>query len=78
MSNEFYPEVTRMGALDMQVCVPRDWDDERVRTFAESKYPCGTTNGWQIRKQGDEALKGKDERVQCSQKSGCVHVMLDA
>jgi hypothetical protein len=70
--------VTRRGALGMQVCVPSDWTDEQVVAFAESEYPCGTTNGWLIRRAGDEALAGQPERVECSQEAGHVHVMLDA
>lgn len=72
------PQVTRFGMLDMQVCVPTAWTDEQVRTFAETKYPCGTSLGWQIRRQGSEALAGSNERVKCAQRSGYVHIMLDA
>ncbi len=28
-------EVTRCGALDMQVCVPAEWTDEQVKAFAD-------------------------------------------
>lgn len=71
-------QVTRRGFLDMQVCVPKHYTDEQVRAFAEAENPCGTTGGWQIRRQGDEALSGCDERVQCEQDQNCVHIMLDA
>lgn len=71
-------EVTKVGALDMQVCVPEGWTDAEVETFANYKNLCGTTHGWQIRRQGDEALLGADERVKCSSRQGFVHVMLDA
>lgn len=70
--------VTRRGALDMQVCVPTDWTDDQVITFAESEYPCGTENGWFIRRVGDDALAGCPERQPCSMESGHVHIMLDA
>lgn len=70
------PEVTRMGVLDMQVCVPSDWTDEQVRAFAEERYPCGTANGWQIRIPGHEILGSS--RVPCSGREGFVHLMLDA
>lgn len=70
--------VTHAGALDMQVCVPRDWTDEQVVKFAESEIPCGTTCGWQIRRQGDKALSGSDERVTCASDPDRVHIMLDA
>jgi hypothetical protein len=75
---ESSPAVTRYGFLDMQVCVPADWTDEQVNTFAEAQYPCGTQNGWQIRKEGSENLAGQPERVPCADRAGFIHVMLDA
>ena len=71
-------QVTRQGMLDCQVCVPDDWTDEQVVAFANTENPCGTMNGWCIRREGDKALAGAHERVQCSGRSGFVHVMLDA
>ena len=72
------PVISRRGFLDMQVCVPEDWDDEQVRKFLEHDSPCGTTSGWQIRKQGHERLSGFDERVPCAERPGYVHIMLEA
>ena len=72
------PEVTRTGALDMQVCVPSDWTDEQVKGFADRMIVCGSMYGWHIRRQGDEALAGCDERVACKGRAGFVHIMLDA
>lgn len=71
-------EVTRRGALDMQVCVPKDWTDEQVKAFADRENLCGTENGWFIRKEGDPALRNAKERVQCDGRSYYVHIMLDA
>lgn len=71
-------EVTRRGLLSMQVCVPKAWTDEQVKAFAESSNPCGTENGWFIRREGDKALAGDAERVPCGGRSDHVHVMLDA
>lgn len=70
--------VTYYGLLDMQVCVPKDWTDEQVVAFANSENPCGTTNGWHIRRQGHKLLSGGDERVQCNDFSDNCHIMLDA
>lgn len=72
------PTVTKHGALDMQVCIPKNWTNEQIKSFAEKEYPCGTTHGWEIRKQGSERLVGKDERVTCSNDEQFCHVMLDA
>ena len=71
-------QVTRSGALSMQVCVPNDWHDERVVSFAEQENPCGTDYGWFIRRQGDKLLAGDDERSPCDMIAEHVHIMLDA
>jgi hypothetical protein len=72
------PEVTKTGALDMQVCVPADWTDEQIKDFADRENLCGTTHGWAIRREGDPFLMGCPERVHCASRPGFVHVMLDA
>lgn len=54
-------EVTRMGLLDAQVCVPAEWTDEQARAFLEQQYSCGTSHGWQMRHNGHEALGGCSE-----------------
>lgn len=72
------PSVVRFGIFDMQVCVPKEWTDEHVRAFAEGQYPCGTQNGWHIRREGDKALAGCAERVVCADDAAHVHIMLDA
>ena len=72
------PEVSRYGMLDMQACVPKDWNDLQVKEFAEAANPCGTSAGWCIRRQGDKALRGDAERVPCKEREGFVHIMLDA
>lgn len=72
------PEVTRRGALGMQVCVPFNWSDEQVVAFAERENPCGTTAGWQIRREGHRLLNGAPERAACAERPDFVHVMLDA
>ena len=76
MTND--PEVTRHGIIDMQVCVPSTFTDIDVLAFAERNNPCGTSNGWFIRKDGDKLLAGDPERVQCEDRQDCVHIMLDA
>lgn len=72
------PNVARRGLLDMQVCVPKTYTDDDVERFAEEVNRCGTENGWQIRREGDEALAGDPERSQCSDYPGNVHIVLDA
>jgi hypothetical protein len=71
-------EVTKYGVFDMQVCVPSDWNDEQALAFAQQEYPCGTTNGWLIRREGSKYLNGDAERVPCEKRKGHVHIMLDA
>lgn len=77
-NNEQDAQVLRRGAIDMQVCVPTQWADERVTTFADRENPSGTTNGWLIRRSGDRALSGDPERQSCAGRDGFVHIMLDA
>lgn len=72
------PMVTHTGLLDMQVCVPEGWTDNEAHDFASRENPCGTFNGWAMRKNGDEALGGCDERVPCVERAGFVHIMFDA
>lgn len=71
-------EITYLGALDMQVCVPASWTDEQALAFAESENPCGTECGWTIRRKGDPALLGEPERKGCWERPDRVHIMLDA
>lgn len=72
------PEVTRRGALDMQVCVPAAFTDEEVIAFANGEVLCGTDNGWQIVRAGDRHLAGDPERRACENRAGFVHVMVCA
>lgn len=71
-------EMTRFGAFDCQVCCPADWTDDQVKEFADRENLCGTEHGWHIRREGDPALKGCAERVQCVRRGDYVHIMLDA
>ena len=71
------PEVTREGVIDMQVCVPADWDDARVVAYANAMNPCGTSGGWFIRTSA-ALLRGAPVRNPCAEREGFVHVTLDA
>lgn len=72
------PNITKASLLDMQVCVPKEWDDAEVEAFAERENPCGTQAGWQIRKEGHPRLSGDPERVSCDERPNYVHIMLEA
>lgn len=74
---ELNAEVTCFGIIDCQVCVPDHWTDEQILWFTEMANPCGTSAGWQIRREGDKLLCGDPERQPCSDRPGFVHVMLD-
>ena len=73
----FKQEVSRYGAIDMQVCVPDTFTDADAIEFAETYNPSGTS-GWSIRREGSKWLSGHPERIACSDRAGCVHIMLDA
>ena len=49
-----------------------------AKVLADTHYPCGTENGWQVRKEGHSLLAGAPERVPCDYLHGHVHIMLDA
>lgn len=71
-------QITRRGALSCQACIPKHWTDAQAKAFADRENLCGTERGWFLRKQGDPALSGCDERVQCVERTDFVHVMFDA
>lgn len=73
-----YAEVTKHGFFDMQVCVPKEWENDKVKVFADEENVCGTENGWSIREEGDEMLGGDPERQACASRHGYIHIMLDA
>ncbi len=75
---DYVASVTKRGFLDMQVCIPKKWDDSMVVEFAEKENPCGTSCGWVIRREGNDNLSGSPERAQCDQEFANVHIMLDA
>lgn len=71
------PEITYTGVLDMQVCVPEDFNDNQVIEYANKFNPTGIESKWEIRKTGNPRLGGCNERVKCSDKNGFVHIMLE-
>jgi len=75
MKTKHEPQVTRQTLLSMQVCVPKGFTYEQIRSFANGAAPCGTKNGWIVRRKPD---KGAKARQPCASRSGCVHVVLDA
>jgi hypothetical protein len=69
---EMKPNVVRVGLLNCQVCVPKDWTDQQIIDFADQENPVGLyASLWKIRKEGDP------ERNPCEQSNDYVHVMLD-
>ena len=68
---------TKTAPLSVQVCVPKDYTDEQVTSFANRAAASGTEQGWQIRREGDPLLRGDPERVPCHKYGGCVHIVLD-
>ncbi len=78
VQREGEPMALRCNPLDMQVCVPKVWTEQQALEFAEKNNPCGTANGWSLRRKGSEYLGGDDERQQCSEHESHVHIMLDA
>jgi hypothetical protein len=65
------PMVTSVKLLCLQVCVPDEWDNEAIRTFANEANLCGTTNGWVVSDRPEVAP------VPCEGRKGFKHVILD-
>lgn len=63
------PEVLRVGFLQMQVCVPRDYSNEAVEQFANGHTPTGIDSKWTIRFE-------TPVRARCEERTGCVHLVL--
>ena len=64
------PEVVRIGLLDLQVCVPKEFSDADVEAFANAESPTGISSNWSIVGEGDV------RRVQCVERPECCHLVL--
>ncbi len=71
------PQVTRTGLATIQVCVPSEWTDEQILSFANNASMTGLDHGWSIVREGSELLKSCPERNQCEERRGFVHVLLE-
>ena len=71
------PNMPRMGALDCQICVPKEYSNQEAIDAAEELYRCGTSGGWRV-VTSVEYLNGDNERVQCERYPENVHIMLEA
>jgi len=69
------PEIVRWSLLNLQVCVPEEYTDAEVIEFADHNHRTGLDHGWRIVR-ADEMTDGSPERNPCSQRKGCVHVLL--
>lgn len=72
------PSIIRSKALAMQLCVPHHWSNDDIIAFAQSEICCGTTNGWQVAKKGDGALRGDEPTVTCARNPDFKHVVVVA
>lgn len=62
-------EIIRLGIFQVQVCVPKDWEDKKIIDFVEKQNPSGTVSGWQIEEKDDKF-------VNCSDKENFKHCVL--
>lgn len=72
--------ILQMGVLAVAVCVPKDWTEKQIIAFAEREYPCGTSAGWNIRREAraQELRSDQHERQPCDELPDHVHMVLDA
>jgi hypothetical protein len=84
MNEDRRPTVVQTGPLHMVVCVPQEYTDNQVEIYANYISPCGTTEGWKIRRSKgamvnlDKVQSDYFERVECGEKPRFVHVLLEA
>ena len=72
------PTLLRLGFIDCQVCVPRDWTDEQVEAFAEQVQPLYDSGlQWEVLPDGHAHLDGDPQRNQCEAHPEMVHVKLE-
>lgn len=64
-------ELIRTGILNAQFCIPNNWTDEDVITFAKSKLDSCCPS---IKR---EHSNGDDERVVCANDPDKVHIVVD-
>ena len=72
------PQVLKIGALAMRVCVPRSYTEKQVESFANGAVLCGTENGWKVCQDGSATLNGDPAAVPCDQHEENVHMVLEA
>lgn len=77
VATESKPEINRASVFSLQACVPKTFTDEEATRFVNETHPAGTSQGWVMRHNGDPALNGSPERVQCAGRPDCVHIMFD-
>lgn len=63
------PEITQIGLLAMQVCVPKEFTDAEAEQFANAENPTGCNSNWGVRHEAPV-------RVDCEEREGCVHLVL--
>lgn len=65
--------VIASGLCFKSVCVPVDWDHDKILS---NVFPAGTTRGWQISKDPKFAT-GDTNPCQCEQEDDRIHYLLD-
>lgn len=76
ISNRNRPEMSIMGKRMLEVCVPAAWDEKMVVFWATRERPPGSGACWRIVGNGDEWLRGKQQRAECLGREGFVHIRM--
>lgn len=67
------PSVAKAGLTWLRVCVPREWTNDQIESWANANVATGISSLWQVRTRGEGS-----ERVNCNDHGpDFVHVMLD-
>ncbi len=64
-----HAEILKDRLLGLQVCVPKDWNNEKISRFANNEYSSSIEYKWQV----SEDI----EKVQCCEHIDNVHVILN-
>lgn len=65
-------EVIHVGLVAARVCVPDNWDDEKIVAFTKTEVDYVSS----VCQEGDDILGGTSARINCAEREGYVHVVV--
>lgn len=68
------PYIVQQDASTLVVCVPDDWTNDEIRTYANVACDRGLSHGWLLR--SDDTENEMEFRIPCCSRESHVHVLL--